>query len=62
MGSASRELLEALQKDLSTATDVIFALRLAVEDDVPADLLSESSELLARLVAHREAVRRILET
>ena len=60
MESVNRELLQALERDLSATTDIVFALRLAAEDEASAELLGQSSELLGRLVAHREALRQIL--
>jgi len=56
----NKEFLLALEKDLSAATDIIFALRLATEDTAPAELMNESGELLGRLVAHRSALKQFL--
>lgn len=60
MELVNKEFLLALDKDLSAATDVIFALRLVTEDDAPVELMNESGELLGRLVAHRSALKQIL--
>jgi hypothetical protein len=56
----TREFLLELERDLSVATDIIFALRLATDDDAPVELLNESGELLGRLVAHRSALKQFL--
>lgn len=54
------EFLLELERDLSVATDIIFALRLATDDHAPVELLNESGELLGRLVAHRSALKQFL--
>lgn len=51
METVEREFLQALERDLSATTDVIFALRLAADDDASAELMNQSGELLGRLVA-----------
>lgn len=61
MELVDREFLQAVEKDLSTATDIIFAFRLATEDDAPSELMNESGELLGRLVTHRSALKQFLE-
>ncbi len=60
MEQVSKEFLKALDRDLSATTDIKFTLQLAVEDDAPVELLSESSKMLERLVGHREALKKYL--
>lgn len=61
MKPVNREFLQALEKDLSITIDIIFALRLAVDDEAPIELLTESTKMLGDLVAHRETLKLFLE-